>query len=92
MSDLVLPPVKLPELVVVAKRTPIQSKMTWLNTLIAVAALLGIVLGLIPQTGQTFAIITAVIAGVNVILRVFFTGSPLTDSGLRSSQPPNISA
>ena len=80
------------KLVVVAQRKWFQSKTVWLNVVVTLVAVLGLVSGHLSATGPASQILAAIIALANIILRVWLTGSPLTDTGAINSQPPNTSA
>ena len=80
------------KLVVVAQRKWWQSKMTGFNSLIALAAIIPLIEELIAKQITWTTVLIFAAATINVYLRVFKTGSPLTDAGLEASQPPNTSA
>jgi hypothetical protein len=64
-------------LVIVAQKRWWQSKTVWLNAFTALAAVA--LYAANHLTGRAAEISSAVVAVANIVLRVFFTGQPVTD-------------
>jgi hypothetical protein len=72
--------------VTVAQKPWYQSKTVWLNVITFLSAL-GVILGGVTMTPRMLEAVGAIVAAANVGLRVWFTGSPISDTAAAISAP-----
>jgi len=63
-----------------------QSKTFWLNIVMFLSAL-GVITGGMTLTPTQAEIVGLVVAAANVVLRIFFTGAPVTNIGANAAAP-----
>ncbi len=71
--------------VIVQQKSWWQSKLVWFNIAYAIS-LLGQVTGGLHLSSQQAGVVSMLVAGANIVLRVWFTGAPVTDAGAKAAE------
>ncbi len=71
--------------VIVQRKRWWDSKMVWFNVIYALS-LLGEMTAALHLPQNYVAVVSMIVAGANIILRVWFTGAPVTDAGAAAAE------
>jgi len=71
--------------VIVEQKKWYESKVVWLNVFTTLS-LLGMLGGSVKLSPQQAEVIGVIVALSNIVLRVWFTGAPVTDQGAEAAE------